>query len=133
MRQYFGLRFREALIKHRKSCQSSEIRIYFRFASEIKLYVRECMIAAEILGLISGYLRPIFFESRNFFNMIIALYFVLYLVLNSLAFILLFISLRLLPIFLHSIFNDSSQKCLILSARNALCIAHSTRTFFWQN
>ena len=38
-----------------------------------------------------------------FFNITIALCFVLYLVLNSLAFIILFISLMLLPIFLHSI------------------------------
>ena len=35
--------------------------------------------------------------------------------------------------FFFILFNDSFQKCLILPARNALCIAQSTRTFFWQN
>ena len=62
------------------------------------------MIAAEIgpdLRLLS--LRPIFFETGNFFNITIALCFVLYVVLNFLACIILFISLMLLPIFLHSI------------------------------
>lgn len=96
-----------AHIKHRKSCQSSwdltwdQVLFSFRVRNK-RFCVRECMIAAE-LSLISGYLRPILFETRNFFNMAIALYFVLSLVLNSLAFTILFISLMLLPIFPHSI------------------------------
>lgn len=59
------------------------------------------MIAAEI-GPDLRLLTTDILRNRNFFNITIALCFVLYLVLNSLAFILLFISLMLLPIVLYS-------------------------------